>query len=89
VAAGEFGAAVDFAAIVLAAIPESEKCGHGHVLPNPDGVKNHCGGPALCAGCRREQLGLDVALFGVGYERVHADGRRERIPPMQMVVHRV
>lgn len=28
--------------------------GHGHVLPRPDGGRMRCGGPALCARCRRD-----------------------------------
>ena len=29
--------------------------GHGHVTPNPGGVKARCGGPALCGVCAKEQ----------------------------------
>jgi hypothetical protein len=29
--------------------------GHGHVIPNENGVKARCGGPALCPVCREEQ----------------------------------
>jgi hypothetical protein len=28
--------------------------GHGHVVPNANGVKARCGGPALCSTCNRE-----------------------------------
>lgn len=28
--------------------------GHGHVRPNPNGVKARCGGPALCSQCQAE-----------------------------------
>lgn len=28
--------------------------GHGHVIPNPDGSKARCGGPAICPQCSRE-----------------------------------
>jgi hypothetical protein len=28
--------------------------GHGHVVPNPDGSKARCGGPAICSECARE-----------------------------------
>lgn len=28
--------------------------GHGHVTPNPNGLKARCGGPALCGGCAQE-----------------------------------
>lgn len=28
--------------------------GHGHVIPNEDGTKARCGGPALCSVCARE-----------------------------------
>lgn len=80
--------ASDFAAIVVAAIPDSEKCGHGHILPNPAGAKTQCGGPELCVPCHRERLALDVALWGAAYERIHSDGHWERIPPVQMRVHR-
>lgn len=27
---------------------------HGHVTPNPEGIKARCGGPALCSICARE-----------------------------------
>ncbi len=30
--------------------------GHGWVIPNPDGSKARCGGPALCPVCAREAL---------------------------------
>ncbi|TFV91398.1 hypothetical protein [Blastococcus sp. CT_GayMR16] len=33
--------------------------GHGHVIPNPDGSKARCGGPALCSVCQREALGRE------------------------------
>jgi hypothetical protein len=29
--------------------------GHGWVVPNPDGSKARCGGPALCSACATEQ----------------------------------
>lgn len=32
--------------------------GHGHVIPNPDGSKARCGGPALCAECARERAAM-------------------------------
>lgn len=28
--------------------------GHGHVVPNPDGSRARCGGPALCNTCAGE-----------------------------------
>lgn len=28
--------------------------GHGHVKPNPNGLKARCGGPAICRECQRE-----------------------------------
>lgn len=28
--------------------------GHGHVVPNVDGLKARCGGPAICSVCARE-----------------------------------
>jgi hypothetical protein len=33
--------------------PETRKtdCGHGHVWPNPHGLKARCGGPGLCPMC--------------------------------------
>lgn len=31
--------------------------GHGHVIPNADGSKARCGGPALCSTCAHELLG--------------------------------
>jgi hypothetical protein len=34
--------------------------GHGHVVPNPDGSKARCGGPAICSECARE-----LASYGV------------------------
>lgn len=30
--------------------------GHGHVWPRPDGLKARCGGPNLCATCKRDLL---------------------------------
>jgi hypothetical protein len=35
--------------------------GHGHVTPNPDGVKARCGGPALCGVCAKEQAAAQHA----------------------------
>lgn len=32
--------------------------GHGHVIPNPDGSKARCGGPAICKTCAREAARL-------------------------------
>lgn len=34
--------------------------GHGHVTPNDDGTKAHCGGPALCDECAREAGAKDA-----------------------------
>lgn len=31
---------------------------HGHVIPNPDGTRARCGGPAICAECARELAAL-------------------------------
>lgn len=28
------------------------KNSHGHVIPNPDGLRARCGGPALCPDCK-------------------------------------
>jgi hypothetical protein len=28
--------------------------GHGHVIPNADGMKARCGGPGICPECARE-----------------------------------
>lgn len=28
--------------------------GHGHVVPNVDGLKARCGGPAICSVCAKE-----------------------------------
>lgn len=28
--------------------------GHGHVIPNANGVKARCGGPAICPDCKQE-----------------------------------
>lgn len=36
--------------------------GHGHVIPNPNGVKAHCGGPAMCTECALEQVGLPESI---------------------------
>lgn len=30
-------------------------CGHGHVVPNPDGSRADCGGPTSCLTCATEQ----------------------------------
>ena len=35
--------------------------GHGHVTPNPDGSKAHCGGPALCGVCAGEWFARHAA----------------------------
>lgn len=35
--------------------------GHGHVIPNKDGSKARCGGPALCAICSWEEERLAAA----------------------------
>ena len=43
--------------------------GHGHVTPNPDGVKARCGGPGLCAVCNQEAA--DAGFYG-------ADGPPEK-----------
>ena len=32
--------------------------GHGHVTPNPGGLKARCGGPGLCSECASEQAAL-------------------------------
>jgi hypothetical protein len=38
--------------------------GHGHVYPNPNGVKLRCGGPGLCPSCTEdlEDLRRDIGL---------------------------
>lgn len=43
--------------------------GHGHVIPNPDGSKARCGGPAMCRVCALEQ----AAQRAKGRPRVPAD----------------
>lgn len=32
--------------------------GHGHVIPNKDGSRARCGGPALCGDCAMELASL-------------------------------
>ena len=38
--------------------------GHGWVIPNPNGVKARCGGPALCSACALEKVRADIAAAG-------------------------
>lgn len=38
--------------------------GHGHVVPNPNGVKARCGGPAICSVCARELASLAGKVGG-------------------------
>jgi hypothetical protein len=33
-------------------------CGHGHVIPNPNGSKARCGGPRVCSLCAMDQAAL-------------------------------
>lgn len=33
---------------------DHQTTGHGHVTPNPDGLKARCGGPAMCSVCQKE-----------------------------------
>ena len=34
---------------------------HGHVIPNPDGSKARCGGPAICAVCSLQFASIEKA----------------------------
>jgi hypothetical protein len=47
--------------------------GHGHVQPRPDGVKARCGGPGMCAECRRERANLPMAPEPEDSEAAWAD----------------
>lgn len=38
--------------------------GHGHVIPNADGSKKRCGGPAICSVCALEQAGQPRPVTG-------------------------
>ena len=39
-------------------------CGHGHVYPEPNGLKARCGGPKLCSLCANDQaLKIEVARW--------------------------
>lgn len=35
--------------------------GHGHVIPNPSGLKARCGGPGLCPECAAELKELEAS----------------------------
>lgn len=37
--------------------------GHGHIVPNKDGSKARCGGPALCSECARELIEEHAAAW--------------------------
>lgn len=37
-------------------------CGHGHVIPNADGLKARCGGPLLCIDCARDAITDKIVL---------------------------
>ena len=34
--------------------------GHGHVTPNPNGLRARCRGPAICSACAREKAAFDA-----------------------------
>lgn len=36
------------------------RMGHGHVVPNPDGTRSRCGGPAICRVCALERAQLEA-----------------------------
>lgn len=38
-------------------------CGHGHVHPNPAGIKARCGGPGLCALCSSDHAAKTKAEY--------------------------
>ncbi len=54
--------------------------GHGHVIPNPDGMKARCGGPGICKECSeelaRQKAGSVTAFFVFDVESVglHGEG---------------
>jgi hypothetical protein len=55
---------------------------HGHVFPNPRGMKARCGGPAMCETCRTELLAdkhgeLLNLLVNWAAEPVHTPARIE------------
>lgn len=52
--------------------------GHGHVIPNADGSRAKCGGPAICAECAREAV-----QHGVAYPLLSPIAMEERggVPP--------
>lgn len=37
--------------------------GHGWVFPHPQGIKARCGGPGMCAQCRRDAMLKDLATL--------------------------
>jgi hypothetical protein len=47
--------------------------GHGWVVPRDDGMKARCGGPGLCAECRRERASLPMAPEPEDSEAAWAD----------------
>lgn len=54
--------------------------GHGWVMPNKDGSKARCGGPALCKQCAAELQ--QVRAAGGGYQPIEQLGVRGD-PPHQ------
>ncbi len=62
--------------------------GHGHVRPNPNGLKARCGGPGFCRECDREfvehknknDFGFLTSLYNyVGPEVIESTKRRAKM----------
>ena len=52
--------------------------GHGHVIPNSDGSRARCGGPALCDECSREEsLASSKATVSAAVYEAAVKGRQE------------
>jgi hypothetical protein len=50
-------------------------CGHGHVIPNANGSKARCGGPAICSKCALDLARLNnSAQPGTSHEVDSKDG---------------
>jgi hypothetical protein len=45
-------------------------CGHGHVWPEPGGLKTRCGGPGICPLCAQD-LARKIARVPDGVTYVH------------------
>ncbi|WP_286938942.1 hypothetical protein [Achromobacter sp. UBA4530] len=60
---------------------------HGWVVPRADGARAKCGGPALCATCKTEQM-HETMLAGVFGQRADRPSAEERSMPTEQDNHR-